>query len=98
MESVGRGIELLDKYRPGWDKKIDLAQLDIANGCKCVLGQVYGSYFAGVEALNLTMAKEFGFSSDYSGESNNPALTQAWREAIAARRLAKMPSPVEQYC
>jgi hypothetical protein len=50
-ENVKRGAVLLDQERPGWRDEIDLATLDLSDGCSCILGQVFGYYSDGVWAL-----------------------------------------------
>ena len=40
-KAVARGARLLDKIMPGWDKKIDLHDLDLSDGSTCVLGQLF---------------------------------------------------------
>jgi hypothetical protein len=50
-ESVERGAALLDKIEPGWELKIDLAELNLSSSCRCVLGQLYGEYEEGCEIL-----------------------------------------------
>lgn len=37
---VQRGMALLDEREPGWEHQIDLAELDMNHGCKCILGQI----------------------------------------------------------
>ena len=39
-ERVARGTALLDERMPGWDKRIDLAALNISSACGCILGQL----------------------------------------------------------
>ncbi len=39
---VARGASHLDAHLPGWERRIDLATLDLADSCRCVLGQLYG--------------------------------------------------------
>lgn len=41
----------LDADRPDWFRVVDPATLRLASTSCCVLGQVYGSYFAGLRAL-----------------------------------------------
>ncbi len=97
LEVVQSGAQLLDERRPGWYREIDIAQLDIALGSKCILGQVYGSYFEGVKAIGLACGQTapYGFAVTFSGPApdNYANLTAAWREEIALRRLAEMPIP-----
>ena len=51
QERATRGAELLDKKRPCWTAEIDRKGLDMQSLCDCVLGQLYGSYDAGLSAL-----------------------------------------------
>lgn len=90
-ERVDAGIALLDERGPeGWDDKINLATLNIANARDCVLGQVYGRYGAGCNALDIGLGLEYGFWS-FLGMTS---LTEVWREKITARRLALARQPV----
>lgn len=50
------GARLLDDHRPGWATRVDLETLRMANCDRCVLGQVYGEYSAGLAALRETLA------------------------------------------
>ena len=50
-ESVARGVELLDAVRPGWRGEIQRVRLDMADGFHCILGQLYGDYGNGLDAL-----------------------------------------------
>ena len=57
---VSNGIALLDRKKPNWRDSVDLATLDMANSCDCVLGQVYGHYQIGQNALGNT-PERYGF-------------------------------------
>lgn len=50
-ENIKRGAALLDKERPGWRDEINLATLDLADDCYCVLGQIFGRYSSGLFAI-----------------------------------------------
>jgi len=39
---ASNGALLLDQYDPNWYLHIDLEDFDISNGCRCILGQLYG--------------------------------------------------------
>lgn len=42
-----RGAKLLDEKYPGWEHEIDVDKLDMYDHCRCILGQLYGSYEKG---------------------------------------------------
>lgn len=56
---VKRGVRLLDKAKPGWFRKINLAKFDLGDEHRCVLGYVYRDFFAGLAKL-VTDAKAAG--------------------------------------
>ena len=92
---VERGATLLDAEQPGWCKRIDLVTLDMGDTEQCVLGQMYGHYSDGVDALGLglseyagvyTDAAEHGFDHAYfPDDGEHDRLLPLWREAIEAR-------------
>lgn len=41
---AARGAARLDVRRPNWFKEIELNNLDMSSGCKCICGQLYGEY------------------------------------------------------
>jgi len=42
LDRVKRGLKWLEEtHGPGWEDKIDMETLDLQNGDKCVLGQLY---------------------------------------------------------
>ena len=51
---VRRGVAFLDKRVPGWREQVNPATLDISTHHYCVLGQLYGDYFAGCMWLGLS--------------------------------------------
>ena len=48
---VGLGVRVLDIAFPEWHKALDLDKLNLGSTDFCVLGQLYGSYLKGREAL-----------------------------------------------
>lgn len=70
------GIAVLNAQRPGWIDEIDLDRLSIMSLDDCVLGQLWGSYRAGLNALDIS-----GFAHGFSG-----VATQTWREEIERLR------------
>lgn len=78
------GAALLDARMPGWFRDINLDDLNQASTLSCVLGQLYGEYYKGIESLNVGGVDErvaYGFSSndDYVN------LTEAWKEIVNSR-------------
>ncbi len=64
VEAVMNGAELLNKVHPGWHTLIDPEALDISDGDRCILGQLYGGYRYGLERLDGHMtggAEQYGF-------------------------------------
>lgn len=52
---VARGAAYLDEVRPDWHLKIDVADLSMESGCRCIVGQLTGEYLTGVKSLGLNM-------------------------------------------
>jgi hypothetical protein len=80
---VRAGAALLDEKKPGWLEKIRPAELNITDQHQCVLGQVFGCYGSGLEALSLHTgtACSYGFDASGSvGTFDSPAsqLQRAW--------------------
>lgn len=96
LELVKRGSALLDERRPGWVDEVDISQLNIALGAKCILGQIYGGYGDGLGILGiLSKGPDYGFCRAVASlGSSSDELTAAWRDEIAGRRLANVPKPV----
>ena len=84
LPRIARGAALLDKAQgtTEWYKLINLDEFDMILVSTCVLGQLYGSYDAGVKALGITheQAVEWGFALSKPGAY--PALTRAWQNYI----------------
>lgn len=84
---VARGAALLDERKPGWDKSIDLPELDMR--CNCIIYQVFnGSYGrAVVDELGLRSGRDdadHGFL--WRSEHEVTQLDAAWRTLIEGRR------------
>lgn len=82
--NVGRGVALLDEHNPDWREHVDSHSLNMSSSCGCVLGQVYGSYDAGLAALGMSEfgsePSRFGFFT--WGRQRWWHLEAAWRKAI----------------
>jgi hypothetical protein len=99
-ERVARGAALLDAKRPGWASRIDLVALDITSTSNCILGQLYGWYEEGQDALAelddegyqiSSVGSYEGFSLDHWDEHYDGDMQEvddlhgAWNDAINER-------------
>jgi hypothetical protein len=95
------GAALLDQRLSGWHQQIDPERLDLEDWRSDVLGQLYGSFGAGVDKLPgglseaemdvWTVAHGFDLDDVDLGLSAGPraayqALTDAWRAELAHRQ------------
>jgi hypothetical protein len=97
VESVKRGVALLDEKVPDWRSKIDLATLDMNDTDHCVVGQVTGDFFytgmkrlfpATTPSTNWAAATEHGFyiPDDKVADTTeqHEALRDEWRKVIGS--------------
>lgn len=83
IDDVRRGVDLLDAEVPTWRDKIDPSRLHLTNCKECVLGQVFGSYEAGLNALGLTWdAADYGFSLESESPQQWAWLTRTWHMVL----------------
>lgn len=90
-ERVALGIEFLDREGPdGWINKLDLDRLDVASVDDCPLGQLYGSYYRGVDELfgpgQYDSASPYGFNMS---EMPAPEITAEWLRQIPLERVRR---------
>lgn len=74
---VAQGVQLLDQNVPNWRDKINVDNLDLGSCSICVLGQVFGDYNDGLNALGVD-GYDYGFNTTGSYAS----LKEAWVEAL----------------
>lgn len=90
QQHAATGAKLLDEMLPHWQHRINLGKLTMEFKYKCILGQCYGDYNAGLAALELDedTAISCGFTqpADASSVSDWCDLEEAWREEIIKRR------------
>ena len=100
MSVVENGAALLDIENPGWYKKINLDKLSINSCSDCILGQIYGDYWAGASIIqrnpNYTGVYNLGFAipmpafatvvlaAEYVVDKN-AKLNAEWKKQIQAR-------------
>lgn len=94
---VRKGAKFLDKVRPGWALKIKVPTLDLENGDRCILGQLYGDYSDGINKLlpgdddERPIAHGFIASDDERGleaTEEYPELDRLWSYEVGLRRCA----------
>lgn len=79
-KNVLRGIQLLDKKVPDWRQRIDKETLDLADGCNCVLGQLFGSYTKGTFELDI-FGPNYGFNTfGYFDIDNEDEMIEEYSE------------------
>lgn len=99
-ERAKKGAAALDvKLGPDWEYRINLAQLNLADGPVCVLGQLFTDYVAGRDELfneefysAVAQSNAHGFTISPAPGSYNAdewkKLTNAWGRLIL-RRIGK---------
>jgi hypothetical protein len=99
---VANGAELMNEFRPGFRDRVALTSLDISSAGACMLGQEYGDFSDGLDALRKDVraagrsvgnyfAQDHGFqdgyAEDYGISVSYEALTIAWREEVFGRPM-----------
>lgn len=88
QERVAQGVTVLDAAKdiPNWRSLIDLDRLQISNYSNCILGQLFGDFGIGADALGLNDAdaKACGFdcTDATSSLSEFPKLQAEWERVI----------------
>ena len=80
------GARFLDRHLQGWADVIDIDALDLTSARTCVLGQLFGSFRAGVTALNIrseSSRRRLGFMPE--GHLEAELVQSAWMDMIEER-------------
>lgn len=77
-ERVARGVALLDEHVPDWRDRIDPNRLNMIDGCRCVLGQVFDAGPFAVESGYWIGAHELGLWDDIHIEQGMPVWSIDW--------------------
>lgn len=89
-QRVQAGVRMLDqKLGSTWRKNINLERFNLMNTRCCMLGQLFGSYSRGVQALGLTgdyEAVACGFESKNWTFEEFGELTREWKLVVASSR------------
>jgi hypothetical protein len=101
---VAAGAALLDQRRPGWRAQVDPGRLDLLDWRADVLGQLYGSFGAGVRTLTpglgeaevdaWTIAHGFDLGEADLARAAGPVaayrvLTELWQAEVTRRRAGE---------
>lgn len=97
-DRAATGAELLDGAYPRWFDSIDLATLDLADAKRCVLGQRFGGFAAGLREVlgDLELLEEW---NDLAGAGTRWAIDHGfnidWRnvsvgDPVHARRFDRL--------
>lgn len=87
-DRVAKGVELLDRVRPGWAKELNSDRLLISNCGRCVLGQLYGHYVEGhkeVFSTDAVLGSDYGFDRNSLDWNEYDQLLEVWKREIAKR-------------
>lgn len=88
---VRNGAEVLDEKKPGWHKEVAVDELEILCSNYCILGQVYGHYVDGLDALGIDMDESwmYGFYGPHGGGPPGyyDELEELWVKEITERRI-----------
>jgi hypothetical protein len=87
---VDMGARLMDRYRPGWYRRINRATLDMSKTDCCIIGQTWdGDYLAGLVEMGLKdRERDHGFDipADLNWTSGNyTPLSNDQRDKLFAR-------------
>lgn len=81
-EYVLRGVALLDSEVPGWRERIDPDQLFLHDCYQCILGQLFGGFFLGLNALGLEIEQSWYYGFENDGFHKYSDLTKLWKEQL----------------
>lgn len=81
--AVRRGAKLLDREKPDWFKLVDLDRLNLDSSLTCILGQVYGDYYAG--RVDLGIDYEQVRSHAFVGGMSIFRREEFWRHEVERR-------------
>lgn len=81
--NVKRGAHFLDERLPNWRSEINLDELSLQNGDKCVLGQLFGDYDRGSHLLDVSWEKSAKLGFRAAPNQSYVNLNDDWRKVLA---------------
>ena len=79
---IAKGVQYLDAdLGMSWPEKINIQRLELNSCYRCLIGQLYGSYYCRFDGEDgVEDGMEFGFSTD--NRDRYPVLEREWKEKI----------------
>lgn len=89
IECAQRGASYLDAQMPYWYQRVDSKRIDIEHSKNCILGQLFGDYYAlGAQRFRRKL-EEIGHSSQYGFNwficADSKTLNLAWKNEVNHR-------------
>lgn len=88
--SIEEAAKQLDICHPRWWTKIDTRNLWMRNSNKCILGQLYDTYDAGMKLYDVTVYDVSVYSVVHDSIFGLNASADKWKEQIAMRNVGQI--------
>lgn len=85
MYAVKDAAKYLDQQRSGWFNEIDVLKLNQNYADRCVLGQLFGSFY---DEDAKKLMDDYGSSYPFGGEGIDD--TKCWESEVIARRVGSV--------
>lgn len=82
---VASGAAMLDHVKTGWFREVNPALINSVDGEDSVLGQLYGSYWVGVDELRLSTPSEYDYGFRADDVQAIDRIIEAWKSEIKVR-------------
>lgn len=88
-EKVEKGVKFLDQnLGERWPERIRNEELNLRQGCNCVIGQLYGDFFALFTDVT-DESVELGFAVSHDAGNAYEHLTETWDAKIHQLRAER---------
>lgn len=90
-QAAASGAAYLDEHEPGWHDFVIPATLSMGDACGCVMGQLHGTYYRGMDEhfgadRPIDLASDYGFDLTAGQDSDPDAWTMLDRAWLAQLR------------
>ena len=81
---VSRGMDLLDRLKPGWRDRctIPLGRISVISPYRCPAAIAFGTYAVASKALGLSVEERVDHGFDTLDNKEYPLLTMEWQKQI----------------